>query len=234
MVATARALPAIIDRMPLWKEFHRGQHTTVTLTPAGAIKMMERFKSFSKVTGVTQQSIEAAYKAAAEAARQQRDRRQKPFLVSAAANGGPVFSRNGLTVRTVPLGYYKHIETEAVSAACDSAKSDGGLDRAVLSATTKGYPALGAGAVRGGCGLGSGAVCGMASATCGRFKSDGGVGQGCAAGFSACVAVDAWPDSLLLTELSSHARLGPATTAAPACCPSPAAEGCLYLVILLT
>lgn len=114
MVSMTQALPPLLSRAELWLVQRRDElfDVDITLTPLGAIKTIQRFKSFSQELGVTQNSLKAAYKAAADAAQQQRDRGQKPFLVSAV--NPPEFSRRGFEVHTTPLGYRRGIATEKV------------------------------------------------------------------------------------------------------------------------
>lgn len=111
MVAMWRSLPDLPGRKPLWSEIERGG-ASITLTPAGAVKKIERFKPFAQPHGMTQASLKDAYKAAAAAAQQQHNQGLKPFLVSAAK--GPKFTGDRFEVSTTPLGYNRHITTEAV------------------------------------------------------------------------------------------------------------------------
>lgn len=111
MVVMASMVPKCLHRTPLWEDTER-QEGSLMLTPMGAVKQISNFKAFARRHGVTQESLEDAYKAAAAAAQQRKDQGLKPFLV--AARAGPHFSRHGLEVHTTPLGYSRRIKTEAV------------------------------------------------------------------------------------------------------------------------
>lgn len=114
IVAIVGALPQLADRVPLWVKDQRDDAfgVVVTLTPTGAVKTIGHFGAFRGAHGVTQHDIMTAYKAAADARKQQLAIGQKPFLVSASK--GPILSSQKLQVHTQPLGYQRSISTEEV------------------------------------------------------------------------------------------------------------------------
>ena len=113
MALMSSRLPSLDRRKQLWKVFERGP-AQVMLTPRGAIKEINNFKSFARTAGTSQEILIKAYEAASAAAAQQRGLGQLPFLVY--ASHGPDFGRSRFVVHTSPLGYSRQVKTEQVGA----------------------------------------------------------------------------------------------------------------------
>lgn len=112
MCLMVNRLPPLDQRQLLWQPMSRGRHTTVMLVPTGARKEIQRFKEFAKENGTDHAAIQAAYKAAAAAAKEQAELRRQPFLVHSVE--GSTLSGGTLYVDTTPLGYRRRISTEQV------------------------------------------------------------------------------------------------------------------------